>query len=129
MSEMERNVGILRKFKLDEEIVRRLVPKLPRYYRDDPEGSYSNEVDWEDLFYCAVEEGLTSHKFIFANEEWYQILEHKRPEATDSYANVTRLENGNFSFDTFHYNGGAHWTEMIEEGILGMRRREMGLEE
>ena len=35
----------------------------------------------------------------------------------DQIARATEREDGTIEFETYHYNGGAHWTEVVEQGL------------
>ncbi len=35
-------------------------------------------------------------------------------EEIDEFCNIHKNEDGTFLFDTYHYNGSAHWTELLE---------------
>jgi len=50
-------------------------------------------------------------------ETYYKVENHIRDGEMDDYAKVTANDDGSLEFDTYHYNGGAHWTEMVEQGI------------
>jgi hypothetical protein len=40
----------------------------------------------------------------------------KRGELYD-FAYVDKNEDGSINFNTYHYNGGGHWTEVVEEAL------------
>lgn len=33
------------------------------------------------------------------------------------FVDVSKNEDGSFNFHTYHYNGGAHWTELLEDKL------------
>lgn len=51
------------------------------------------------------------------NDNLYKIeWEIKKQEFYDM-ANVKVNEDKSIEFDTVHYNGGAHWTEVVEDAL------------
>lgn len=33
------------------------------------------------------------------------------------FCNVNKLPDGSIAFETYHYNGGGHWTELVEKEL------------
>lgn len=65
--------------------------------------------DWE--FY--EENGL-----VFVNGNFYEVQwEVKRDTCSDYFADVTENPDGSIDFHTMHYNGGGHWTGVVEEAL------------
>lgn len=59
----------------------------------------------------------TDNGFVVIDGEIYSVeWEIKRGELYD-FAYVDEHEDGSISFNTWHYNGGAHWTEVVEEAL------------
>lgn len=66
----------------------------------------------EDAF-----EQYTDNGFVVLDGEIYSVeWEIKRGELYD-FAYVDEHEDGSISFNTWHYNGGGHWTEVVEEAL------------
>lgn len=66
----------------------------------------------EDAF-----EQYTENGFVVIDGEIYSVeWEVKRGELYD-FAYVDEHEDGSISFNTWHYNGGAHWTEVVERAL------------
>lgn len=66
----------------------------------------------EDAF-----EQYTDNGFVVIDGEIYSVeWEIKRGELYD-FAYVDEHEDGSIDFNTYHYNGGAHWTEVVEEAL------------
>lgn len=96
---MERNKGRL--FPVGEDVAllaERVVPKLYEYYdnkleqfKDDP-GEYG---------------------YTFMNGKLYEVEWDIEGGDDCGFADVVE-EDGVISFHTLHYNGGAHWTEVVE---------------
>ena len=41
-----------------------------------------------------------------------------KTEVTDRILKLARVnEDGSIDFHTYHYNGGGHWTEVVEEAL------------
>lgn len=89
MSQMEYNKGILRPMNIDTE-------------------NFS-EDDYEDCFHNGM---------VDIDGELYMVdWEVQRGELPD-IKNVTVDESTGFiHFETYHYNGGAHWTEVVESAL------------
>lgn len=88
MSSMEYNKGILIPTNID----------LENYSEDDIETLCENGI-------------------YVIDGEAYKVQWIKRSEEPPAVLNVTENEDGSISFETYHYNGGAHWTEVVEEGL------------
>jgi hypothetical protein len=41
----------------------------------------------------------------------------RREQDECGFEEVTKNEDGSISFHTYHYNGGAHWIEFLEEAV------------
>lgn len=66
----------------------------------------------EDAF-----EQYTDNGFVVIDGEIYSVeWEIKRGELYD-FAYVDEHEDGTISFNTYHYNGGGHWTEVVERAL------------
>ena len=73
-------------------------------------------IDLELYDEDAIEE-LEENGLVVIDGEAYQVeWEVKRGELYD-FAYVDRHENGSITFNTYHYNGGGHWTEVVEEAL------------
>ena len=86
MSSYERNKGKLVPVNIDTE-----------HFTDE---------DWEDL----IDNGFQ----VIDGEVYEVVWEVKGNTDCFDFANVKINEDGSINFHTMHYNGGAHWTEMIE---------------
>lgn len=88
MSEMEHNKG-------------KLIPV-------DVDTEHFTEEDYETY---------TENGFAVINGGIYEVeWEVSRGELYD-FAYVTENEDGSIDFNTYHYNGGAHWTEIVEDAL------------
>ncbi|ALP47190.1 hypothetical protein phiGrn1_0305 [Vibrio phage phi-Grn1] len=103
MSQMEYNKGVLTPVhKSIEELAEELVTDLP--------GFYDSKVEY--LRDNACEFGL---EFIL-DKPYTVTFSHEREELCH-IANADVQENGDIHFETYHYNGGAHWTEVVEGAL------------
>ena len=60
---------------------------------------------------------MSLNGFVVIDGEIYSVeWEIKRGELYD-FAYVDEHEDGSISFNTWHYNGGGHWTEVVEEAL------------
>lgn len=90
MSEVERNKGCLIPVHLDTE--------------------HYTEEDFDNLY----AEGIVE-----ISGEMYEVhWEVRRDTDTpDYFADVTENPDGSIDFHTMHYNGGGHWTEVVEHAL------------
>lgn len=49
--------------------------------------------------------------------EIYEVKWETRRGELCSLCNVTENEDGSIDFETYHYNGSAHWTELVEKKL------------
>ena len=64
-----------------------------------------------------LEDVLDEQGLVMIDHQAYKIeWEIKRGELY-GFAYVDQHEDGSISFNTWHYNGGAHWTEVVEEAL------------
>lgn len=89
MSEMERNKG-------------KLIPV-------DVDTEHFTEEDYETY---------QENGFVVIDNQIYEV-EWETQRDTDCYdfADVIENDDGTINFHTYHYNGGAHWTELIEDAL------------
>jgi hypothetical protein len=53
--------------------------------------------------------------FVKLNQKWYQLSGHR---CTKDYDGKLVINNdGSIDFLTYHYNGGAFWTEVLEQKL------------
>ena len=107
MSEMEYNAKKLTPVTMDRDIAKNLCmtifegEEIPSYYKTYLEWLLSESEEYEDipgLGICKVTHMPTSH----LEDSWCRIV--KNPYADDK----------SIYFESYHYNGGAHWTEVVE---------------
>lgn len=64
---------------------------------------------WDEYF----DENSYEMGFVKLNGKWYEILSHHCTEEFES--KITVNNDGSIDFLTYHYNGGAFWTEVVAE--------------
>lgn len=70
-----------------------------------------------ELFYEDTFEEYSENGFVVIDGEIYAVeWEVQRGELYD-FAYVDHNEDGSIDFNTYHYNGGAHWTEVVERAL------------
>lgn len=109
MSDYERNKGKLIPFDLTEEVAREFVISKGETLECD---TYLDQVNDDYTWYC---ETLAKVGDKFYSVEW----EVKREQDAYEFAEAVLNEDGTIDFHTYHYNGGAHWTEVVEGALDG----------
>lgn len=109
MSDMEHNKGKLVPFDLTEEVAKTLVEARGEELDLDTYETYVEQVgddsDRYDESLCQI------------NDKWYKVeFEIERGELY-WFAEAKENEDGTVDFNTYHYNGGGHWTEVVEEAL------------
>ncbi|AAQ64257.1 hypothetical protein KVP40.0188 [Vibrio phage KVP40] len=108
MSQMEYNKGVLHPTsKSIEELAEELVTDLPSYYDSKVEYLLDNHVDYGLVLVCDKPYTVT---FEAEREDLYHL------------ARADVQENGDIHFETYHYNGGAHWTEVVEDALREVKQ-------
>lgn len=75
--------------------------------------SIDTELFNEDDF-----DNLRDNGFVIIHGDVYQVdWIVKHAEEPPEVLNVKENDDGSISFETYHYNGGAHWTEVVEGAI------------
>lgn len=110
MSNYERNVGKLKPVTMTAKKLELILGKMVSEVQSD--GFDINDEDqWREII---GEYGLP---YALLGDDWYYIIEHRNDRNVEGWAEVTKHEDGTYSFDTYHYNGGAHWTEVVEDEL------------
>lgn len=89
MSDMERNKGKLIPVNIDTE-------------------NFTDE-DFDTLF--------ENNIYIIDGEPYEVVWEVRRDTSSSDFADVKVNEDGSIDFHTYHYNGGAYWTEVVEDAL------------
>lgn len=106
MSDYERNSGKLIPIELTEGKAWEICAEsnIPM------EDYYDNWID------CLL--GEKFYDYIKINKKFYKLEDYSRDENPQEWASVTKNSDGSFNFDTYHYNGGGHWTELLEDKLV-----------
>ena len=105
MSDYERNTG-------------KLYPKTEQEVKESLENIEGFD-DYDNLEEAAMELHYyveDVEQYLLLNGNWYLLVDHKQPNPYVSYCDITEHEDF-IEFSSYHYNGGAHFTELIEEAI------------
>ncbi len=105
MSQMEYNKGILH-------LVDKSVDKLAEELVSDSDLPYWCETKLEYLRENSEEFGL-----VFIKDLCYRVTFENEREDLYQLARAEVQPNGDIHFETYHYNGGAHWTEVVEGAL------------
>ncbi|MNW02099.1 hypothetical protein D3C71_1978350 [compost metagenome] len=62
-------------------------------------------------------EAYTENGFVVIDGEIYAVEWEVQRGELYGFAYVDEHEDGSISFNTYHYNGGAHWTEVVERAL------------
>lgn len=109
MSQMEHNKGKLIPFDLTEAVAKDLVIAKEGTEDNLDYPTYLEQVSDDPSWY---DEGLCN-----INGDWYKVeFEIERGEIY-GFAHAKKAEDGVIEFDTYHYNGGGHWTEVVENAL------------
>jgi len=108
MSQMERNKGKLIPTEITEEIAKQAVIDkgylLQEYYENYLE-QFSDDPSWY------------AENVVRVGGQWYTVEFEIESGDLDFFADVKKNADGSIDFDTHHYNGGGHWTEVVEEAL------------
>lgn len=107
MSEYERNKGTLVKVcavpDLTEEVAKSMInAELPSWCKN-----------YIDMF-----EDCESYGYAMIDGFIWALTRDETVDNDPEYCNVTKNEDGSISFESYHHNGGAHWTELLEGKLL-----------
>lgn len=81
------------------------------------------EVTWEAIALAYPEadpddlEWTTEENFVCIGDKFYHVKFEVKRGDLDYINNLTDLGLGLYEFETYHYNGGAHWTELVEKKL------------
>lgn len=104
MSQMERNKGKLIPTEITEEVAKQAVIDkgylLQEYYENYLE-QFSDDPSWY------------AENVVRVDGRWYRVEFEIEGGDLDFFANVKKNPDGSIDFDTYHYNGGGHWTEVV----------------
>lgn len=71
-----------------------------------------------ELFDDEASKAYEENGFVVIDGEIYAVeWKVKRETDCDYFADVKQNEDGSIDFLTYHYNGGGHWTEVVEDAL------------
>lgn len=104
MSEMEYNKGrLVKELRSVKDVAEDEIILYPKYYN-------SKEEYFLD---CFIHE---TDNYILLDDTLYRVEWDVRQGELDQINNVS-LEGEDILFETYHYNGGGHWSELVESKI------------
>jgi len=106
MSEMEHNKGKLIPFDLTEEVAKALVEAKKE------ELEYETYLDQVESDYTWYNEDIA-----YVGGKYYKAEFEIKSGELYGFASAKVNEDGTIDFNTYHYNGGAHWTEVVERAL------------
>jgi hypothetical protein len=106
MSDMEHNKGKLIPFDLTEEVAKALVEAK----NEDLE--YETYLEQVESDYTWYDEGLA-----YVGNRYYKAEFEIQGGELYGFAEANMNEDGSIDFNTYHYNGGGHWTEVVEGAL------------
>lgn len=109
MSEMEHNKGKLVPFEMNEEVAKALVEAKGALDESEGYDSYLEQVEDNCTYF---DEDLCE-----INGKWYKVDFEIRRGELYGFAEAQENKDGSIDFNTYHYNGGAHWTEVVERAL------------
>tara|TARA_R110000744_G_C19371770_1_gene563195 strand:- start:54542 stop:54874 length:333 start_codon:yes stop_codon:yes gene_type:complete len=108
MSNYEHNKGKLTPFNLTEEVAEQLVEARGESF-DDFYETYVEQVGDDPSWY--------DEKLVEVNGSWYKVEFEIERGDIDGFAEAKLNQDGTIDFNTYHYNGGGHWTEVVEGAL------------
>lgn len=101
MSQMEYNKGkLVLETRSIEEVAEEVVVVLPEWY--------SSKVDYFN------DDAIHDSNYTYIKDILYRVEWEVRNGELDALRNVHVEGNGDINFETYHYNGGGDWTEVVE---------------
>lgn len=70
-----------------------------------------------ELFDEEAFEAYSENGFVVIDGEIYSVEWEIQRGQSGSFAEAKENEDGSIDFNTYHYNGGAHWTEVVERAL------------
>lgn len=90
-----------------------------------PEELAENNVhgdSWKEYYDSPLihfEDHAEEYGFCRIDGKYYKIdWEVDGGDIEDGFADINVNEDGSIDFHTYHYNGGGHWTEIVEGGLV-----------
>lgn len=68
-----------------------------------------------------LEDLLHDNGFEVVCGEIYEVEWQNKREELYGFQRVSKNDDGTINFETYHYNGGGHWTELVEDELSEMQ--------
>jgi hypothetical protein len=92
----------------------RLVPDY-RGFDAIAEEAVHSVPSWAESKFDAFTDDPAHFGYEYINNTYYKLEDHSCEDDNDDICELdVNKENGEIKFFTKHYNGGGHWTELIE---------------
>ncbi len=114
MSEYERNKGKLTPINVPIVDGNYLAAELNEY----ADTQIADVSKYYDSSTQALMEAPTEYGHALIDGIIYKFEESEVMDQDPEYCHVTKNDDGSFDFESYHYNGGAHWTELLEGKLL-----------
>lgn len=113
MSDYERNKGVLAPFNMHEDFARDAVLLKGETLDTEVYDSYVEQLSDDPTWYF-------DQDIIKMGDKWYEVIwEVQGENDIPEYAEAIKQDDGTIEFHTYHYNGAAHWTEVVENALEG----------
>jgi hypothetical protein len=95
----------------------RLVPDY-RGFDAIAEEAVHSVPSWAESKFDAFADDPAHYGYEYINNTYYKLEDHSREDDAEDICELNvNKENGEIEFFTKHYNGGGHWTELIEDKL------------
>lgn len=90
------------------------IEEFARTFISDQQLADSGYKDKLSLF----EDNSEDAGYVILDKKLYRVeFEVRRGEMMTDFCKLTHREDGSINFESQHYNGGAHWTEVVEDAL------------
>lgn len=74
-------------------------------------------IDIDDYDPDSLEELLEDHGFVLVDGEVYSVEWEIKQGELYGFQRAFENMDGTIDFETYHYNGGGHWSECVERAL------------
>ena len=74
-------------------------------------------IDLENYDEDSLEDLLHDNDWYLIDGEVYSVEWEVKGGELYEFSHVKENEDGSIDFNTYHYNGGGHWTEVVENAL------------
>ena len=72
---------------------------------------------YKETYEEAVKDGFEEFGYVVLKDKIYQVKWSTRRGDLYEFSKVDKQLDGSLEFETYHYNGGAHWIEVVEDEL------------